>query len=195
MPSSNSQYVVLTRVGFQGGEDSIRDFILLGDKKARMSKSTRLEALVKQLSGHVDTEACYQAYFLCFNDIKYYEAHDVLEYAWLKFPEKGGVFFKGLIQLAGAFVHLQKQYFRPHHYKFGSRLRPAQRLLWRASKNLQSYLPRYMRLDVATVLQVCEFLEGSIAASGYQRNPWRPENAPRFEEDAKVWRLQVSKAE
>ncbi len=141
--------------------------------------------------GGTDAKACYHAYFLCFNDARYYEAHDVLEYAWLKLSPAEGMFFKGLIQLAGAFVHLQKQYLRPYHYKFGGRLRPAKRLFWVASKNLHPYFPKHMGLDVAVALKVCEFLEGKIAASGYQYNPWRPENAPYFEEKADMWYLRM----
>lgn len=52
----------------------------------------------------------YAGWFHCFNRGLYFEAHDVLEDLWLE----GGKahpnysFHKGLIQLAGAFVHLQK---------------------------------------------------------------------------------------
>ena len=65
-----------------------------------MSKSARLKALVEMLTGgaQVDAEACYGAYFACFNAAKYYEAHDVLEHVWLKLPIEDGGFFKGLIQ-------------------------------------------------------------------------------------------------
>ena len=38
------------------------------------------------------------------------------------------LFFKGLIQVAGAFVHLQKQFLHPEHPKHRPRLRPAVRL-------------------------------------------------------------------
>lgn len=174
--------------GLRGG-----DFIHFSDKIPLMKKSTRLEALVEKLTGHaqIDAADCYRAYFLCFNDTKYYEAHDVLEYVWLKLPSEEGTFFKGLIQLAGAFVHFQKQYFRPHHYKFEGRLKPAKRLLWCTSKNLQPYLPKHRQLNIATVLKICEFLEGKIVANGYQYNPWRPEFAPKFEEKEGIWRLKM----
>ena len=55
----------------------------------------------------------YAGYFALFNQQKFYEAHDILEDLWL--PDRHGVngsFYKGLIQLAGAFVHLQKQRLR-----------------------------------------------------------------------------------
>ncbi len=49
-----------------------------------------------------------------FNRQLFYEAHDVLEDLWL--PDRhgpNGNFYKGLIQLAGAYVHLQKNRLRP----------------------------------------------------------------------------------
>jgi len=51
----------------------------------------------------------FAGYSRCFNEQKFYEAHDVLEALWLQ-DRNGpdGDFFKGLIQFAGAFVHLQK---------------------------------------------------------------------------------------
>ena len=54
-------------------------------------------------------DAHYLGYFACFNRGWFYEAHDVLEELWL--ANRTGpnyAFYKGLIQLAGAFVHLQK---------------------------------------------------------------------------------------
>ena len=82
-----------------------------------MNKHARMEAFVAGLGGDPALAAhpCYQGYFQCFNDARYYEAHDVLEHLWLRGgradPEHA--FYKGLIQVAGAFVHLQKQHARP----------------------------------------------------------------------------------
>src|SRR2546423_12627744 len=70
----------------------------------------------------------YIGFFECFNSQRYYEAHDVLENLWLERRDENYAFFKGLIQIAGAFVHLQKQFLRPTHPKDGRRLRPAARL-------------------------------------------------------------------
>ncbi|PWU09897.1 MAG: hypothetical protein C5B47_02860 [Verrucomicrobia bacterium] len=155
-------------------------FTPLIDNAFGMNKSLRLEEFIKSLTGSINAKSCYQAYFLCFNEAHYYQAHDVLEYAWLRMPEEKATFFKGLIQFAGAFVHLQKQYLRPHHYKFKGRLRPAKQLFWLAAKNLQPYCPKYLQLQVNSVLVGCECFEGKIMASGYQLNPWRPETAPVF---------------
>ena len=57
-----------------------------------------------------DYDPRYLKYFECFNQQRFFEAHDVLEALWL--PQRqgpNGSFYKGLIQLAGAFVHWQKQ--------------------------------------------------------------------------------------
>lgn len=56
-----------------------------------------------------DYDPRYVRFFECFNQQLFFEAHEVLEALWL--PQRQGLngrFYKGLIQLAGAFVHLQK---------------------------------------------------------------------------------------
>src|ERR1019366_7026896 len=71
----------------------------------------------------------YVSFFECFNRQRFFEAHEVLEALWL--PQRqgpNGLFYKGLIQLAGAFVHLQK-----------NRLGPAVALFALAQTNLQKY--------------------------------------------------------
>jgi hypothetical protein len=81
------------------------------------------------------------AFFECFNQREFFQAHEVLEPLWL--AERGQAndhFYKGLIQLAGAFVHLQK-----------SRLEPAVRLLQRARIHLEAYPPHHAGLDLALV--------------------------------------------
>ena len=56
----------------------------------------------------------YLGYFDCFNRRQFYEAHEVLENLWLNDKHgPNGPFYKGLIQLAGAFVHLQRDHLRP----------------------------------------------------------------------------------
>ena len=71
-------------------------------------KSVKIAALIDQCQGH-DLNAHYLGYFVCFNRGLFYEAHEVLEELWLADRHgPNGSFYKGLIQLAGAFVHLQK---------------------------------------------------------------------------------------
>src|SRR5882672_460741 len=100
-------------------------------------------AIVERLRGR-EFAAQYLAFFECFNQGLYFEAHDVLEELWLpRRAEPNGLFYKGLIQLAGAFVHLQK-----------GRLRPADALFELARANLERYSPLHDRLDVKSVLEV-----------------------------------------
>ena len=75
----------------------------------RMStKSAKVAALVAQFRGR-DLDPHYLGYFECFNRRLFYEAHEVLEELWLGQRQgPNALFYKGLIQLAGAFVHLQK---------------------------------------------------------------------------------------
>ena len=81
-----------------------------------IKKAERIEAYVKSFGPAAEGyDPCYLAYFVCFNTQEYYEAHDVLEHLWLQREDENHAFFKGLIQLAGAFVHLKKQNLRPEH--------------------------------------------------------------------------------
>jgi predicted metal-dependent hydrolase len=85
----------------------------------------------------------YVAFFECFNSQRFFEAHEVLEKLWLpRRQEPNGAFYKGLIQLAGAFVHVQK-----------SRPGPAASLLKLAQANLVQFKGIHERLDVAIVLE------------------------------------------
>lgn len=116
-------------------------------------------------------DAHYLGYFDCFNRQLFYEAHDVLEERWLA-DRHGptGDFFKGLIQLAGAFVHLQKD-----------RLRPAAALFKLARANLQKYPVRHHRLDVANVLALIETWLGALEDGRFVVNPLGTRAAPRLE--------------
>jgi predicted metal-dependent hydrolase len=146
-----------------------------------MKKSDRIEALVQQLSQAESTpDQFFLGYFLLFNEQKYYEAHDVLEHLWLKTSDQSYHFFKGLIQLAGAFVHLKKHYEHPEHATHGRRLRPAYRLFQAAEQNLQSFLPRYLGFQVWTAIQICQQYRQLLQDSHYRQNPWSPETAPHL---------------
>lgn len=86
-------------------------------------------------------DAHYVEFFECFNRQQFFEAHEVLELLWL--PSRRGpqdLFYKGLIQLAGAFVHLQKR-----------RLGPAGALLRRSQANLEGYPALWENLDLTAV--------------------------------------------
>jgi predicted metal-dependent hydrolase len=115
-------------------------------------------------------DAHYLGYFDCFNDQLFYEAHDVLEELWLA-DRRGpnGDFFKGLIQLAGAFVHLQKD-----------RLRPSAALFKLARANLQKYPATHEQLAVSSVLGLIETWLGWLEAGEFNENPLRSQVAPRL---------------
>jgi predicted metal-dependent hydrolase len=103
----------------------------------------------------------YQGYFACFDTELYYEAHDVLEELWLGSRAGDYFFYKGLIQLAGAFVHLQKD-----------RLRPAAALFELARRNLKPFRPEHHHLDVLGVLTLIERHTRFLAENDYKLNPF-----------------------
>ena len=114
-------------------------------------------------------DPCYLGYFQCFNAGDYYEAHDVLEHLWLKDGSAGAnyLFYKGLIQVAGAFVHLRKNFEHPTHPKHGRRLGPAARLFGLAGNNLAPYAPHHLWLDVAALRELCCDRSEKIISSGF----------------------------
>ena len=132
-------------------------------------------------SGEVVNHPFYRAYFQCWNEQRYYEAHDVLEQVWLNKDSADDNFFKGLIQAAGAFVHLQKNFEHPEHPKHGRRLRPAVRLFQLAEKNLSAFTPSHYGLDVSQLLELLKAHRERIVESQYQTNPWSPDRAPKLE--------------
>jgi predicted metal-dependent hydrolase len=153
-----------------------------------MSKRERISQFVRDLegedanfSGEIAQHPFYRAYFRCWNDQRYYEAHDVLEHLWLNTDTDDNNFFKGLIQAAGAFVHLQKNFEHPTHAKHGRRLRPAVRLFELAEKNLSPFGPTHHALDVAAFLKLLREKREKITASNFKTNPWSPANAPKIE--------------
>lgn len=110
--------------------------------------------------------AHYLAYFILFNQQKFYEAHDVLEHVWL--TERSGPnnnFYKALIQLAGAFVHLQKK-----------RMKPALALFRLSRSYLETYPPQHEALDLRAVMALIDtWMDRANLGSSLS-----PENAPRL---------------
>jgi len=146
-----------------------------------MKKGEKIQAFIETLGTGSTHDPCYEGYFICFNAQKYYEAHDVLEHLWLKEEGPSHQFFKGLIQLAGAFVHLQKQYRRPEHPTDGQRLRPAWRLFKLAQANLEPFLPVFLDLNVHRVLELCSENMLAIEQADFKANPWSPIAAPTLD--------------
>jgi len=117
-----------------------------------------------------ELDAHYLGYFDCFNRQQFYEAHEVLEDLWLKDRHgSGGQFYKGLIQLAGAFVHLQKD-----------RLRPAAALFKLALANLEKYPDHHECLNLSTTRGVIREWLGRLESAHAERNPLTSGNAPRL---------------
>jgi len=155
-----------------------------------MKKSYRMDLFVEELArGKLANEGegttfdpCYLGYFECFNSGRYYEAHDVLEHLWLK-EGRGApdyAFYKGLIQLAGAFVHLKLQDSHPHHPKHGRRLLPAGRLFQLALSNLVSYGDLYEGLDLRIPVSLARHMIGVLEKDSYTLNPWNPSELPQL---------------
>jgi predicted metal-dependent hydrolase len=129
---------------------------------------------------NVERHPYYRAFFRCWNEQRYYEAHDVLEQLWLNTESSDAAFFKGLIQAAGAFVHLQKRFEHPSHAKHSRRLPPAVRLFRLAERNLANFAPWHYGLDVAALCNLLSRYADEIVASDYKTNPWSPEAAPKL---------------
>jgi uncharacterized protein len=132
-------------------------------------KSTRVAAMIEAHRGQ-KMDPHYAGYFHCFNRQLFYEAHDVLENLWL--PDKhgpNGSFYKGLIQLAGAFVHLQK-----------NRLRPAAALLKLARTNLEKYPRAHEHLNLNVVHALIEKWLADLEETDFKRNSFTDKNAPQL---------------
>ena len=157
--------------------------------KRFMNKGERISQFVRELEGEdvdlatvpIEKHPFYRAYFRCWNDQRYYEAHDVLEHIWLKMETADAIFFKGLIQAAGAFVHLQKNFEQPAHPKHSRRLRPAVRLFRLAENNLTVFQPQRYGLDVTALCDLLRTTAERIVASDFRINPWSPATAPKLE--------------
>jgi predicted metal-dependent hydrolase len=104
-------------------------------------KSEKIAGLIERFKG-AELDPHYLGFLECFNRQLFYEAHEVLEELWLaRRTEPDASFYKGLIQLAGAFVHLQK-----------GRARPAVALFKLAQMNLKQYPPMHHGLKMEAVL-------------------------------------------
>lgn len=145
-----------------------------------MKKADRVAAMVAGFA--IDAadaqDPRYLGFFQCFDRGDYYEAHDVLEDLWLETCGHDREFYKGLIQVAGAFVHLRKQYEHPEHHHHGRRMVPAARLFRIAADRLTAYAPAHLGVDVARLVALCEACLAHIEAGRFADNPWSPDAKP-----------------
>lgn len=95
----------------------------------------------------------------------------MLEQLWLAGGKTAPnyAFFKGLIQLAGAFVHLQK-----------GRLRPAVALFRLTEANLSLYPTDHAGLSLSSVLGLVHQWRGWVESDGFNVNPLETQPAPRL---------------
>ena len=111
-----------------------------------MSKKDHKVAALMEGIEQGDHDPHLVGYLRCFNCQQFYEAHDVLEALWLKDRYgSDGDFFKGMIQFAGAFVHLQKK-----------RIRPSKVLFLRCTTYLCKYPSRFYSLDVSGIIRLAK---------------------------------------
>lgn len=133
-------------------------------------KSPKIAALIADCHGHPVFDPHYLGFFVCFNRQLYYEAHDVLEELWLAHrPGAQAKYYQGLIQMAGAFVHLQK-----------NRLNPAARLFQLALRNFDLYPTPHEGFDLQQARNLCEQYRSFLERSNYEVNPWTPADAPQL---------------
>jgi predicted metal-dependent hydrolase len=133
-------------------------------------KHKGVTTLVKQPRGHKLNQH-YAGYFHCFNRQLFYEAHEVLEHIWLNDRHgPNGAFYKALIQLAGAFVHLQRNH-----------PRPAAALFKLALANFEKYPQEHERLNLNSTCQLIRNWLTDLERSGFESNPLKDGNAPKLD--------------
>src|ERR1043165_5163137 len=123
-------------------------------------RNERADQILERCAGK-ERDAHYLAYFECFNEGLYFEAHEVLEHLWL--PQRtapNGPFYKGLIQLAGAFVHFQK-----------GRVGPSMALLNLARSHLQCYDRIHEGLDLQSVRSLIEEYLAALDRGAFVSSP------------------------
>jgi predicted metal-dependent hydrolase len=90
-----------------------------------------------------------------YNEGYFFEAHEIWEDLWMQCPWPTRRFLQGLIQLAAAFVHFVR-----HEYP------GTVRLLGHAHEKLSDFAPRYMDVDVGSLLARTAAVRDEIVALG-----------------------------
>lgn len=130
-------------------------------------KSGKIAEMIKDLEGQ-GYDPHYLGFFECFNRQQFYEAHDVLEELWLDC--RGGPqdeFYKALIQLAGAFVHLQKD-----------RLKASGKLFRLCRSYFNKYPQQYEALDLTKIDDLIQLWLNLLETENYEKNPLLSEKPP-----------------
>ncbi|MEX2467096.1 MAG: DUF309 domain-containing protein, partial [Gemmatimonadota bacterium] len=103
-----------------------------------------------------------QRFVELFHEHEFWESHEVLEGPW---REGGSGFYHGLILLASAFVHVQ----RDNTHGIAAQLR-------KAEAALEPFVPHYLGLDVAEILTEARALRSRAErerTSPPDRAPWQ----------------------
>jgi predicted metal-dependent hydrolase len=132
--------------------------------------STHKSPKIAQLIAHIQDDRYdphYLGYFECFNRQLHYEAHDVLEELWLETKGPLHNYYKGLIQLAGAFVHLKN-----------GKLDPAASLFRLCRKYLEPYSPSTEGLDVRELIERIDGWITVLDSSGCTTSAYDPAHPP-----------------
>jgi len=111
--------------------------------------------------GGTELDPHYLAFFDCFNAQRFFEAHEVLEELWLVDRGSDRAFYQGLIQLAGAFVHFQK-----------NRFKPAASLLKLAAEKLEKYPSPHLRFSVQGTLRCIATWLREMERTSYTSHPF-----------------------
>jgi predicted metal-dependent hydrolase len=105
-----------------------------------------------------------------FNDGYYFESHETLEGLWLVTPWPERQFLQGVIQLAAAFVHVARG-------EYAGTIK----LLDAAADKLREFVPRFLGVDVAALLESIRRTRDELTALGPERLlEWDEANVPRI---------------
>lgn len=88
----------------------------------------------------------YAEFITLFNKKKFFEAHEALEAEWHR-QNRRNDFYKGLIQLAAVFVHIQK-----------SNIAGARILMGTSKKYLAPCFPRYQGIPIKELFEAAEVI-------------------------------------
>jgi len=97
-----------------------------------------------------------------FNRGEFYACHDTLEALWTEANEPERTFFQGLLQLAVACYHLERQ-----------NQRGAILLLGEGCRRLQPYLPDYGGIDLEALITQAQALLLSLQTNRLDEHPAR----------------------
>jgi len=111
---------------------------------------------LEKVKGFSANDPRYLGFIELFNQHKFFEAHEILEVLWKEIEGPDLDFLKGLIQIAAAFVHVQKGRFDGAHQLFKT-----------ASGYLQKYPSPYKNIGTQNLLSAVE--ESLISGKGFPK--------------------------